>query len=122
MTGKGKVADIEELKKEDRKDHKGKNLLLYDTTPFKFAIIDKRQIVFLDPILDGEEKADKHPDEGVSSREYQTKCEDNDCLRLIVSEVIGEIIYELLFLNFLFLRLSVTEVLACFDSLMRDIK
>lgn len=97
-------------------------MLLDDTTPFKFAIIDKRQIVFLDPILDGEKEADKHPDQWVRSRENQTECEDDDCLRLIVAEVVSEIINELLFLNFLFLRLSVTEVLACFDSLMRDIK
>ena len=77
-------------------------MLLDDTTPFKFAIIDKRQIVFLDPILDGEKKADKHADQWVRSREYQTKSEDYNCLRLVVAEVVGEIINELLFLNFLF--------------------
>jgi hypothetical protein len=55
------------LKEVDYEDHKGEHLLFNDSSSFKFTVINESQVVFFDPILESEEKADEKPDKRISS-------------------------------------------------------
>jgi hypothetical protein len=55
------------LKEVDYEDHKGEHLLFNDTATLKFTVINESQVVFFDPILESEEKADEKADKRIST-------------------------------------------------------
>jgi hypothetical protein len=72
-------------------------LLFNNSTSLKLSVIDKCQVVFFNPILDGEEDANEKPNKRISTTKDEAQRKYDNCMRLEITQVIGKIIYKLLF-------------------------
>jgi len=75
-------------------------LSLDHSSPFKFLIVGKGQVVLFDVVSNREESAAKKSNKGCCSCENDSHCKENYGLRLIIAQVIGEVINKWLFNQF----------------------
>ena len=72
-------------------------MLFNYSASLKLSVIDKGQVIFFNPILDREEDAYEKPNKRISTTKDEAQREYDNCMRLEITQVIGKIIYKLLF-------------------------
>ena len=97
-------------------------MLFNDSTALKFSVIDERQVIFFNPILDGKKETYEEPDKWISPAKDYSQSEYYYCMRLKVAEIVSEIINKFFFNLSIFLFSLIAHVLDRLDKVVWDIK